>query len=88
MIISTGNLLDDQQPRPTYSALVGTVSSGPRSRGAVHKKAVASKLRNGTVGRNGPADDFKVCFIFKHDTKREQFNVVSRTDPDCDISSI
>ncbi|XP_026317582.1 Usher syndrome type-1G protein homolog [Hyposmocoma kahamanoa] len=56
---SHGNLLDEQ-PRPTYSALVGTVNSGPRGRGAVYKKALASKLRNGTVGRNGPTDDFKV----------------------------
>lgn len=59
MVIYTGNLLDEQ-PRPTYSALVGTVNSGPRGRGAVYKKALASKLRNGTVGRNGPTDDFKV----------------------------
>jgi hypothetical protein len=47
--------------RPTYSALVGTVSAGPRGRGAVYKKALASKLRSGTVGRAGPTDDFKVC---------------------------
>ncbi|CAG9094525.1 unnamed protein product [Plutella xylostella] len=46
--------------RPTYSALVGTVSAGPRGRGAVYKKALASKLRSGTVGRAGPTDDFKV----------------------------
>lgn len=59
IIISTGNLLDEQ-PRPTYSALVGTVNSGARGRGAVYKKALASKMKNGTIGRNGPADDFKV----------------------------
>lgn len=57
---SQGNLLADEQPRPTYSALVGTVNSGARGRGAVYKKALASKLRNNTVGRNGPTDDFKV----------------------------
>ncbi|XP_072932157.1 pre-mRNA splicing regulator USH1G [Epargyreus clarus] len=57
---SHGNLLAEEQPRPTYSALVGTVNSGARGRGAVYKKALASKLRNGTVGRNGPTDDFKV----------------------------
>ncbi|RVE48062.1 hypothetical protein evm_007249 [Chilo suppressalis] len=57
---SQGNLLSDDQPRPTYSALVGTVNSGVRGRGAVYKKALASKLKNGTVGRTGPNDDFKV----------------------------
>ncbi|XP_049869109.1 Usher syndrome type-1G protein homolog [Pectinophora gossypiella] len=57
---SQGNLLAEEQPRPTYSALVGTVNSGARGRGAVYKKALASKMRNGTVGRNGPTDDFKV----------------------------
>lgn len=62
MLIPTGNLLDEQ-PRPTYSALVGTVNSGPRGRGAVYKKALASKLRHGTVGRNGPTDDFKVSIM-------------------------
>ncbi|KOB69865.1 Usher syndrome type-1G protein-like protein [Operophtera brumata] len=31
-------------------ALVGTVSAGARGRGAVYKKALASKLRNNTVG--------------------------------------
>ncbi|CAH0719522.1 unnamed protein product, partial [Brenthis ino] len=57
---SQGNLLDEQ-PRPTYSALVGTVSSGARGRGAVYKKALASKLRNGTLGKNtANKDDFKV----------------------------
>ncbi|XP_063380846.1 pre-mRNA splicing regulator USH1G [Cydia fagiglandana] len=57
---SQGNLLADEQPRPTYSALVGTVNSGARGRGAVYKKALASKMKNGTVGRAGPTDDFKV----------------------------
>ncbi|XP_075973413.1 SAM_USH1G_HARP domain-containing protein Sans [Anticarsia gemmatalis] len=58
---SHGNLLADEQPRPTYSALVGTVNSGARGRGAVYKKALASKLRNNTVGRNTlNNDDFKV----------------------------
>ncbi|KAI8435743.1 hypothetical protein MSG28_003985 [Choristoneura fumiferana] len=57
---SQGNLLADEQPRPTYSALVGTVNSGARGRGAVYKKALASKMKNGTVGRNGATDDFKV----------------------------
>ncbi|CAG9786299.1 unnamed protein product [Diatraea saccharalis] len=57
---SQGNLLTDDQPRPTYSALVGTVNSGVRGRGAVYKKALASKLKSGTVGRAGPTDDFKV----------------------------
>ncbi|KAM3964537.1 SAM_USH1G_HARP domain-containing protein Sans [Aphomia sociella] len=57
---SQGNLLAEEQPRPTYSALVGTVNSGARGRGAVYKKALASKLRNNTVGRAGPNDDFKV----------------------------
>ncbi|XP_048482901.1 Usher syndrome type-1G protein homolog [Plutella xylostella] len=57
---SQGNLLSEEAPRPTYSALVGTVSAGPRGRGAVYKKALASKLRSGTVGRAGPTDDFKV----------------------------
>ncbi|XP_026725185.1 Usher syndrome type-1G protein homolog [Trichoplusia ni] len=57
---SHGNLLADEQPRPTYSALVGTVNSGVRGRGAVYKKALASKLRNNTVGRSGTSDDFKV----------------------------
>ncbi|XP_004921950.1 pre-mRNA splicing regulator USH1G [Bombyx mori] len=57
---SQGNLLADEQPRPTYSTLVGTVNSGVRGRGAVYKKALASKLRNNTIGRNGPNDDFKV----------------------------
>ncbi|KAL4709885.1 hypothetical protein ACJJTC_003848 [Scirpophaga incertulas] len=56
---SQGNLLEEQ-PRPTYSALVGTVNSGARGRGAVYKKALASKLKNGTIGRMGAADDFKV----------------------------
>ncbi|XP_045448561.1 Usher syndrome type-1G protein homolog [Melitaea cinxia] len=57
---SQGNLLDEQ-PRPTYSALVGTVNSGARGRGAVYKKALASKLKNGTLGKNTPGkDDFKV----------------------------
>ncbi|CAK1595898.1 unnamed protein product [Parnassius mnemosyne] len=62
---SQGNLLADEQPRPTYSALVGTVNSGARGRGAVYKKALASKLRNGTVGRNesNNNDDFKVCEV-------------------------
>ncbi|VVD04501.1 unnamed protein product [Leptidea sinapis] len=55
---SQGNLLDEQ-PRPTYSALVGTVNSGARGRGAVYKKALATKLRNGTVRKNNN-DDFKV----------------------------
>lgn len=57
-----GNLLAEEQPRPTYSALVGTVSSGPRGRGAVYKKALASKMKSGTISRNGNAngDDFKV----------------------------
>ncbi|XP_032524904.2 pre-mRNA splicing regulator USH1G [Danaus plexippus] len=55
---SQGNLLDD--PRPTYSALVGTVSSGARGRGAVYKKALASKLKNGTLGKTSARDDFKV----------------------------
>ncbi|XP_041978278.1 Usher syndrome type-1G protein homolog [Aricia agestis] len=54
---SSGNLLDE--PRPTYSALVGTVSSGARGRGAVYKKALATKMRNGTLTRNA-GDDFKV----------------------------
>ncbi|XP_068631780.1 pre-mRNA splicing regulator USH1G isoform X1 [Battus philenor] len=59
---SQGNLLADEQPRPTYSALVGTVNSGARGRGAVYKKALASKLRNGTIGKNTATnnDDFKV----------------------------
>ncbi|XP_045535634.1 Usher syndrome type-1G protein homolog [Papilio machaon] len=58
---SQGNLLAEEQPRPTYSALVGTVSSGARGRGAVYKKALASKLRNGTLGKsNNNNDDFKV----------------------------
>lgn len=59
---SYGNLLAEEQPRPSYSALVGTVSSGPRGRGAVYKKAVASKFKNGTIGKNGNIhdDDFKV----------------------------
>ncbi|KAG6450355.1 LOW QUALITY PROTEIN: Usher syndrome type-1G protein homolog [Manduca sexta] len=57
---SQGNLLADEQPRPTYSTLVGTVNSGARGRGAVYKKALASKLRNNTIGRNGASDDFKV----------------------------
>ena len=56
-----GSLLAEDQPRMTYSILVGTVSSGPKSRGAVSKKAYASKLRNNTVGRNNNmSDDFKV----------------------------
>lgn len=60
----SGNLLADEQPRPTYSALVGTVNSGARGRGAVYKKALASKLRNNTVGRNTlNNDDFKVSFF-------------------------
>ncbi|XP_028163158.1 Usher syndrome type-1G protein homolog [Ostrinia furnacalis] len=57
---SQGNLLAEEAPRPTYSALVGTVNSGVRGRGAVYKKALASKLKNGTVGRAGVNDDFKV----------------------------
>ncbi|KAJ2946126.1 hypothetical protein O0L34_g5056 [Tuta absoluta] len=57
---SQGNLLADEQPRPTYSALVGTVSSGHRGRGAVYKKALASKMKHGTVRQSGPSDDFKV----------------------------
>ncbi|XP_052759569.1 pre-mRNA splicing regulator USH1G [Galleria mellonella] len=57
---SQGNLLAEDQPRPTYSSLVGTVNSGAKGRGAVYKKALASKLRNNTVGRTGPNDDFKV----------------------------
>uniref|UniRef100_A0A2H1V616 SFRICE_016986 n=1 Tax=Spodoptera frugiperda TaxID=7108 RepID=A0A2H1V616_SPOFR len=59
---SHGNLLADDQPRPTYSALVGTVNSGARGRGAVYKKALASKLRNNTIGKNNNVntDDFKV----------------------------
>ncbi|XP_050346315.1 pre-mRNA splicing regulator USH1G [Nymphalis io] len=62
---SQGNLLEEQ-PRPTYSALVGTVNSGARGRGAVYKKALASKLRNGTLGKNTPAkDDFKVGEVEK-----------------------
>ncbi|CAH2233009.1 jg698 [Pararge aegeria aegeria] len=57
---SQGNLLDEQ-PRPTYSSLVGTVNSGARGRGAVYKKALASKLRNGTLGKSTVTkDDFKV----------------------------
>ncbi|XP_053607770.1 pre-mRNA splicing regulator USH1G [Plodia interpunctella] len=57
---SQGNLLAEEQPRPTYSALVGTVNSAARGRGAVYKKALASKIKNSTVGRTGPNDDFKV----------------------------
>ncbi|XP_060802756.1 pre-mRNA splicing regulator USH1G isoform X2 [Amyelois transitella] len=57
---SQGNLLSEEQPRPTYSALVGTVNSAARGRGAVYKKALASKLKNSTVGRTGPNDDFKI----------------------------
>ncbi|CAH4007195.1 unnamed protein product [Pieris brassicae] len=56
---SQGNLLDEQ-PRPTYSALVGTVNSGVRGRGAVYKKALATKLKNGTLRKNNVNDDFKV----------------------------
>ncbi|CAH0701356.1 unnamed protein product [Spodoptera exigua] len=59
---SHGNLLADDQPRPTYSVLVGTVNSGARGRGAVYKKALASKLRNNTIGKNNNlnTNDFKV----------------------------
>ncbi|XP_038212041.1 Usher syndrome type-1G protein homolog [Zerene cesonia] len=56
---SQGNLLDEQ-PRPTYSALVGTVNSGARGRGAVYKKALATKLKNGTLRKSNANDDFKV----------------------------
>ncbi|KAJ8730256.1 hypothetical protein PYW07_017294 [Mythimna separata] len=58
---SHGNLLSDDQRRPTYSDLVGTVNSGVKGIGAVYKKVLASK-RNNTVGRNNNmnTDDFKV----------------------------
>lgn len=58
---SQGNLLAvDEAPRPTYSALVGTMSAGHKGRSAVEKKAFASKLRNGTLNRPQVIDDFKV----------------------------
>lgn len=65
-----GNLLAEEQPRPTYSALVGTVSSGARGRGAVYKKALASKMKNGTISRNGnngniQESDFKVGNLYE-----------------------
>ncbi|XP_077300319.1 SAM_USH1G_HARP domain-containing protein Sans isoform X2 [Arctopsyche grandis] len=56
---SQGNLtaIGDNQAPPTFSALVGTVSGGHRGKSAV-QKAIANKMRNGTV--NKPIDDFKI----------------------------
>ncbi|CAH1645661.1 unnamed protein product [Spodoptera littoralis] len=62
---SHGNLLADDQPRRTQSELEGTANSGARGRGAVHKKALASKLRNNTIEKNNNVntDDFKFTVI-------------------------
>lgn len=52
--------MDDNAP-PSFSALVGTVSTGPKGKSAVEKKkqlSLANKLKNGTVSKTN--DDFKV----------------------------
>lgn len=67
----SGNLLDDQ-PRPTYSALVGTVSSGARGRGAVYKKALATKIKNGTLRKNNVNDDFKVYMVVLYNNIKQK----------------